>query len=61
MKLVACNHAAHADAILAILNDAIVHSTALPASTPWRTASTRWLDLGFWRLQLETPREPRDG
>ena len=21
----------------------------------------RWLDLGFWRLQLDTPREPRDG
>lgn len=21
----------------------------------------RWLDLGFWRLQLETPKEPRDG
>lgn len=29
MRIVDCSHAAHADAILAILNDAIVHSTAL--------------------------------
>ena len=29
MRIVDCSQAAHADAILAILNDAIVHSTAL--------------------------------
>ena len=29
MQFVACTHAAHAGAILGILNDAIVHSTAL--------------------------------
>ena len=45
MRLIACTHDAHAPAILDILNEAIVHSTALYDYQPRPLASMRaWFD-----------------
>ena len=44
-RLVACGHDAHAPAILAIFNDAILHSTALYDYQPRTPAHMRaWID-----------------
>jgi L-amino acid N-acyltransferase len=46
MNLIECTHAAHARAILDILNDAIVHSTALYDYQPRTLESMRtWFDI----------------
>jgi phosphinothricin acetyltransferase len=46
MRLVACEPARHADAILAILNDAIAHSTALYDYQPRTPASmVSWFEV----------------
>jgi len=45
MRIVPCTHAEHADAILALLNDAILHSTALYEYAPRPRASMRaWFE-----------------
>lgn len=46
MQIVACTHAEHAEAILAIFNDAILHSTALYEYHPRPLSSmATWFDL----------------
>jgi phosphinothricin acetyltransferase len=53
MKLVACTHAAHAGAILDILNDAILHSTALYEYVPRPPES-----MAGWFAEKEAGRYP---